>query len=126
MSMIGDGTRIVNAFCTWLASNGWTYQRGVHFVDIVADRSGQRVYAEAKGRSSSSSRDIDTLYGQLLRRMPQTEVGEVVFAVVVPDTSVAAAERVPAPVRERLRKHVSGVGTDGGVQHAGPGPDPVE
>jgi hypothetical protein len=43
---------------------------------------------------------VDTLYGQLLRRM--TADGAVRYAVVVPDKLVAAASRVPVAVRMRL------------------------
>jgi hypothetical protein len=123
--MIGDEARVVAAFCAWLSASGWHYQREVNFVDVVADRAGRRVYAEAKGRTSSTGLDIDTLYGQLLRRMPASQVGEAVFAVVVADSAVSAAERVPARVRELLGIEVYGVGADGAVHHVGPSRDPL-
>jgi len=94
-------------------------------VDVVGHRAGQRVYAEAKGRTSSPGLDIDTLDGQLLRRIPASQVGDAVLAVVVPDTAVKAAERVPARVREGLGIEIYGVGTDGDVRHAGPCLDPL-
>ena len=39
--------------------------------------------AEAKGRTSAVGLDVDTLYGQLLHRMPAEELGSAVFAAVV-------------------------------------------
>lgn len=125
LGMIGDEARVVEAFCAWLSAQGWHYQREVAFVDVVGDRAGHRVYAEAKGRTAATGLDIDTLYGQLLRRMPANQVGEAVFAVVVPDTAVKAAERVPIRVRELLGIEVYGVDADGIIRHAGEGEDPL-
>jgi hypothetical protein len=45
--------------------------------------------------------DVDTLYGQLLRRMADPAAGAR-YAVVVPAAAVQAALRVPAWVRHRL------------------------
>lgn len=39
------------------------------FLDIYAERGQERLYAEAKGRTSEIGLDVDILYGQLLRRM---------------------------------------------------------
>lgn len=66
----GDERRIVEAFCSWLVGEGWTVRREVDFVDVAAERGDERLYAEAKGRTLAPSTDIDTLSGQLLRRMP--------------------------------------------------------
>lgn len=123
--MIGDEARIVDAFDTWLTEHGWLTQREVDFVDIAADRDGRRLYVEAKGRTTSPGLDIDTLYGQLLRRMPGKSVGEDLFAVVVPGSAVATAERVPPRVRKLLRIEIYGVDETGRVTHAGPGDDPL-
>ena len=101
--MRGDEARIVDAFCSWLEEQGWSIRREVNFVDVLAEKDGERIYAEAKGRTTAPGLDIDTLYGQLLRRMPPEEVGAARFAVVVPSSSVHMAERVPARVREALR-----------------------
>jgi hypothetical protein len=73
-AMVGDEARVVQAFCVWLAEHGWHTQLEVH-VDVVADRGNQRLYAEAKGRTAALGLDVDTLYGQLLRRMPTDQVG---------------------------------------------------
>jgi hypothetical protein len=113
--MRGDEARIVDAFCQWLEEQGWSIRREVDFVDVLAEKDGERIYAEAKGRTTAPGLDIDTLYGQLLRRMPPEEVGTARFAVVVPAGSVHMAERVPPRVRELLRISVYGVDEEGQV-----------
>jgi hypothetical protein len=57
--------------------------------------------------------------------MPADQVGETVFAVVVPDSAVKAAERVPIRVRDLLGIQIYGVDERGAVSHAGPGEDPL-
>jgi hypothetical protein len=64
----GDEARVVDAFVTWLDQNGWAVQREVNFVDVFATRGEERIYAEAKGSTTSPGLDADTMYGQLLRR----------------------------------------------------------
>lgn len=60
---------------------------------------------------------MDTLYGQLLRRMPAEEVGPTTrFAVVVPTGAEVAALRVPKRVRDILRIDVHTVSDDGQVE----------
>ncbi len=102
---------MVDAFCLWLQAAGWSVQREVDFIDVVAVRGQERLYAEAKGRTAAVGTDVDTLYGQLLRRMPD-EGASARYAVVVPTIAVSAALRVPGWVRERLRVDVFEV-TDG-------------
>jgi hypothetical protein len=123
--VIGDEARVVDAFCSWLKAQGWTTQREVAFVDIAASRGDQRLYAEAKGRTSAVGLDVDTLYGQLLRRMPAEKLGQAIFAVVVPDVAVKAAERGPVRIREVLGIEIYGVGEDGSVTHVGDHLDPL-
>ena len=79
-----------------------------------------------RGRTAALGLDVDTLYGQLLPRMPTDQVGTAVFAVVVPDSAVKAAERVPVRVRELLRIEIYGVDDVSAVHHAGPGPNPLD
>jgi hypothetical protein len=67
--MHGDEERVVTAYADWLQRNGWTVTREAGFVDIYAERGPEKLYAEAKGRTVSIGLDVDTLYGQLLRRM---------------------------------------------------------
>ena len=61
--------------------------------------------------------DVDTAYGQLLRRMP-LEVDEARFALVVPEECVRAALRVPRRVRELLGIEVFAVDPGGEVRRA--------
>lgn len=117
--MRGDEKRIVDAFCTWLEDNGWTVQQEVSFVDIVAQRDDERLYAEAKGRTTSPGLDVDTLYGQLLRRMPKEPVAKTRFGVVVPVEGRTAALRVPLHIRQLLRIDVFVVDRQGQVEVAG-------
>jgi hypothetical protein len=91
----GDEARVVAAFAKWLQDRGWTVQTEIAFADIVAHREAAVLYGEAKGRTEAIGLDVDTLYGQLLRRMPAQPQPDVRFAVVVPTEAVAAAERVP-------------------------------
>lgn len=120
----GDEARVVEAFCSWLEARGWSVEREQEFVDVVAIRGGRRILAEAKGRTASPGLDVDTLYGQLLRRVPGDAVGRDVFAVVVPDVAVRFAARVPAEVRAALNIHIYGVAEHGSVSYAGSGTDP--
>ena len=113
--MRGDEERVVAAFATWLEADGWDVQREVNFCDVVATRGTQRLYAEAKGRTTSPGTDVDTLYGQLLRRVPEPDVGRARLAVVVPDQARFHALRVPARVRALLGVEVYTVSTDGAV-----------
>jgi hypothetical protein len=118
VSMVGDEDRIVAAFCRWLEQDGWNTDREVDFVDVVATRGAERIYAEAKGRTTDPGLDTDTLYGQLLRRMPAEEIGDATFAVVVPHSALKFATRVPARVRDALAIRVFGVHDDGAVIEA--------
>src|SRR4051794_5503992 len=63
----GDEARVVDAFCRWLEAEGWSTTPEVEFADALAERGSERLYIEAKGRTSSAGLDVDTLYGQLLR-----------------------------------------------------------
>lgn len=116
--MRGDERRVADAFCTWLTSEGWSVEREVEFCDVVATRGADRLFAEAKGRTAATGLDVDTAYGQLLRRMP-LEVSDARFALVVPAGALLAALRVPTRVREQLRLDVYGVADDGTVTAAG-------
>jgi hypothetical protein len=99
--MRGDEKRVVDAFVAWLQENGWTADTEVNFVDVCARCGDERLYAEAKGRTAAIGLDVDTLYGQLLRRMADPGAGAR-YAVVVPPAAIPAALRVPAWVRQRL------------------------
>jgi hypothetical protein len=98
----GDEAHVVAAFCGWLTRQGWQVQTEVEHVDVLAERDGVRLLAEAKGITSAPGLDIDTAYGQLLRRMPDAVPERVRYALVVPEETTSAALRVPARVRELL------------------------
>lgn len=109
---------VVPAFREWLEAQGWETETETGFVDLVAHRGDETIYAEVKGRTKSRpGAGLDTLYGQLLRRMPAEEVGpNTRFAVVVPTGAEAAALRVPRRVRDLLRIDVYAVSDDGQVE----------
>ena len=112
--MYGDEQRVVEAFVDWLREQGWVVETEVNFVDVYARRGDERLYAEAKGRSKAMGLDVDTVYGQLLRRMTDP-TGGARYAVVVPTAGVQAALRVPVWVRDRLAVDVYEVDDAGGV-----------
>jgi hypothetical protein len=95
---------VIAAFARYLESDGWSVTHEVDFCDLVAQRDGQRIYAEVKGRTEGVGIDADTMYGQILRRMPlDADDQPVEFAVVVPSgAALRAALRVPERVRELL------------------------
>jgi hypothetical protein len=70
-------------------------------MDICGWRGDERLYAEAKGRTAAIGLDVDTLYGQLLRRMADP-AADARYAVVIPTAAVQAALRMSAWVRQRL------------------------
>ena len=109
----GREAEVVAAFTAWLERQGWHVRTEVEWADVVAERSGEKLIAEAKGVTTGPGLDVDTLYGQLLRRMVPDE--HVRYGVVVPAAIVPKAERVPAFVRQMLRIEVYGVAMDGTV-----------
>ena len=113
--MRGDEARVVAAFCAYLRSEGWEVEREVKFVDVLAIKDGVTLYAEAKGRTEAIGLEVDTLYGQLLRRVPE-DGSSSALGVVVPEKAVAAALRVPQWMRDRLRVHVWAVSDDNHVR----------
>ena len=54
---------MIDADVTWLERSNWTVRREVDFVDVYAERGEERLYAEAKGRTTSPGLDVDTLMG---------------------------------------------------------------
>lgn len=94
----------------------------VDHADVVATREGVTLIAEAKGRTSSPGLDVDTLYGQLLRRMGALS-GDTRYALVVPEHLCRAVARVAEPVRDRLGIEVFLVSPDGKVARFREAPD---
>jgi hypothetical protein len=113
--MRGDEARVVDAFCRYLQDDGWNVKREVQFVDVLATKGTRTLYAEAKGRTAAIGLDVDTLYGQLLRRVPE-EASTSLLGVVVPEQAVAAALRVPEWIRSRLRVSIWAVSDNGRVR----------
>ncbi len=114
--MRGDETRVVDAFRVYLEARGWSVQSEVDFCDLVAERDGRRLYVEAKGRTTAPGLDVDTMYGQLLRRIPSGDLRDERFAVLVPETALRAALRVHRRVRDLLRIDVYAVDELGAVE----------
>ena len=85
--MRGDEKRVVDAFVAWLRENGWVADTEVNFADVYAQRGDERLYAEAKGRTASIGLDVDTLYGQLRRRMTDPDT-RARYAVVMPEPPI--------------------------------------
>ena len=83
------------ATAAWLTEQGWQVRTEVEHVDVLAEREGVRLFAEAKGITSAPGLDVDTAYGQLLRRMPDVVPERVRYALVVPEETKRAALRVP-------------------------------
>lgn len=116
--MRGDEERVVTAFAGWLQRDGWDVTREAEFVDVYAERGPEKLYAEAKGRTAAVGLDVDTLYGQLLRRMKDAEA-TARYAVVVPTAALSAALRVLSWVRDRLSIDVYEVDDTGIVSQRG-------
>ncbi|MFE1439183.1 hypothetical protein [Streptomyces sp. NPDC058739] len=110
-----DEDLVTDAFRTWLLAEGWTPVAPTdRWTDLEAVRGHERLICEAKGRTSEKGIDVDIAYGQLLRRMTSQDP-HIRYALVVPSSSVKAAERVPLHVRELLRIDVYEVADDNRV-----------
>ena len=54
---------VVPAFRLWLEAQGWQTETETAFVDVVARRGNETIYAEVKGRTKSRpGAGLDTLY----------------------------------------------------------------
>ncbi len=107
--------RVIEAFGAWLEAEGWAVGYEVGWADVVAERGDERLVAEAKGLTSEPGLDVDTLYGQLLRRMADSPRATR-LGVVVPIQLAAAALRVSAEVRRALGIDVYTVDRDGAIE----------
>lgn len=105
---------VVAGFSTWLRSQGWDVETEVDWADVVATRGAERLVAEAKGSTLAPNLDIDTAYGQLLRRMSD-DSGGVRYAIVVPERHVPGALRAPEAIRRTLQLDGYGVDEAGNV-----------
>jgi hypothetical protein len=114
--------QVVKDFRRRLEADGWTTQVEKDHVDVVARRGAEAIYAEVKGRTKGRPGEgLDTLYGQLLRRLPAEEVDDPTtrFAVVIPSGAESVAPRVPRRVRDVLRIDIYVVSDDGQVEKLG-------
>lgn len=84
--------------------------------DIEAVRGDERIIGEAKGRTSDRGTDADTAYRQLLRKMTTTDSPRTRYALIVPSSSVPAAQRVPVKIRRMLNLDVFEVTDDNAVR----------
>ena len=98
----GHEAKVLATFRGCLEAEGW---RIIHEptsrADLIAERDGERMVGEAKGYTGANAGlDVDTLYGQLLRRMGTDPA--TTWAVIVPSEAVVYALRVPRSVRTQL------------------------
>jgi Holliday junction resolvase-like predicted endonuclease len=98
---------------------GWTTETQKGYIDVVAHRGDQTIYAEVKGRTKGRpGAGLDTLHGQLLRRVSNEQLADpdTRFAVVVHTGAEQAALRVSRGVRDLLRIDIHAVDDDGHVE----------
>lgn len=109
------------AFVSHLLERGWdVLTESLDHVDVHARRGAERIVAEVKGHTTDPGLDVDTMYGQLLRRMREEDrTADVRYAVVVPESVAVAATRVPAWVRADLNIDVVLVDDFGRVRWSG-------
>jgi Holliday junction resolvase len=63
-------TEVEAAFARYLFERGWDVDTDkLDHADVVASRGAKHLVAEVKGTTTSPGLDVDTAYGQLLRRM---------------------------------------------------------
>ena len=92
---------VQDAFVAWLVDRGWDVSTdNANHIDVLAHRGAERLAAEVKGTTTSAGLDVDTGYGQLLRRMVDDD--HTRYGLVVPEAMAAAALRVPKAVRGKL------------------------
>jgi hypothetical protein len=104
------------AFVKYLEEGGWDVKtKNDDYTDVIACRGAEVLVAEVKGTTSSLGLDVDTAYGQLLRRMGDRPEG-VRYALVVPDSARRFALRVSDKVRRRFGIEVWTVDEAGNVQ----------
>lgn len=100
---------VQQAFVTALRDRGWDVTtENPDFTDVIARRGTDTILAEVKGHTRSTGTDLDTAYGQLLRRMRPNH-GETRYALVVPADCLTSAERVSAVVRNALKIDLWGI-----------------
>lgn len=101
---MGKGSEAVveRAFKNWLVATGWRLiDDSGSFANVIAERDDERLIGEVKGyNAANTGLDVDTMYGQILRRMEPDAA--TTWAVIVPTRSLKAVLRVPIDVRRLL------------------------
>ena len=106
-------------FVAWLEARGWTRTQRVGHADVTMIRDGARLIGEVKGRTSSPGTDVDTMFGQLLRRVDLGQTNDV-YAIAVPPELETAVRRVASEVLDALRISLFVIEPDGRVRFAHP------
>lgn len=103
------------AFVRHLLERGWDPTvDGSDHVDVSARRGAEHLVAEVKGDTGSPGTDVDTLVGQLLRRIdPDTDER---YVLVVTERLLAKVQRIAGRVLARLGIEVAVVDDLGGVR----------
>jgi hypothetical protein len=103
-NLVGRGSEapVERAFKAWLVSEGWTLiNEAGSWADVIAERGDERLIGEVKGYTGANTGlDVDTMFGQLLRRMEPDAA--TTWAVIVPTRSLIKVLRVPIDVRRAL------------------------
>lgn len=102
-------SEVLARFITHLERAGWDVPPtpwGDHpDVDARHPATGARLVAEVKGHTAAPGLDVDTGFGQLLRRM-RDDSPSTRYAIVVPESLQAKVERVPPRVLDALTVEV--------------------
>lgn len=113
----GSEATVVEVFTTWLVGQGWECAELPRYGDRpdidARHRDGRRLIVEAKGFTRDAGADLDTGYGQLLRRMKGEP--DTAYALVVAGSVLRFAQRVPSEVRNKLGISLYTVDASGGV-----------
>lgn len=100
----GSEATVVEVFKSWLTEQGWACEklppRGDYPAVDARHPDGRRLIVEAKGFSRDAAADLDSGYGQILRRIKGEPA--TTYALVVAATVVRFAQRVPSEVRSKL------------------------
>ena len=111
----GSEAPVERAFKAWLVAGGWTLVNETgSWADVIAERGNERLVGEVKGYTGGNTGlDVDTMFGQLLRRMKPGAA--TTWAVIVPTLSLTKVLRVPIDVRRALDIKVFEVRDDDSV-----------
>jgi hypothetical protein len=109
----GSEAPVERGFKRWLEREGWRLISDAgSWADVIAERVFEvRNDDEVKGfTSGNTGTDVDTMFGQLLRRMMPG--GATTWAIIVPTRTLPKVLRVPVEVRRALGIRVFEVRND--------------